>query len=327
FIQKSTYCKATMSYSMEKSSTAVVTPASKVPHLKASPVKLEPTPIKPPCPPTGQFSLNDYSKAILNKENSTSRDQDGTLDEEFEDSGYLSLQTSQIDEEDDHVHRTITSSSLLYSAAVTRKEKTTSPKQSPFKCRGKMNSSCPVYDWSIVTKVAEDHRLDCVIGGEMGCEFVDIFSSLLSKNMRNILTKILALLGDMDLIRCKKVSRTWRKIICELHVCQRAERALKKLDVFPATHYIYIYEEEATCRLKQHESLRACRRCGSPATHSPEAQRATCTRLSCLFDFCTQCQEAFHGSTPCRVVQPRPHFPTSKSTPLMPGSKRSIRRL
>lgn len=35
----------------------------------------------------------------------------------------------------------------------------------------------------------------------MGCEFVDIFSSLLSRNMRNVLVSILALLGDMDLIR------------------------------------------------------------------------------------------------------------------------------
>lgn len=35
----------------------------------------------------------------------------------------------------------------------------------------------------------------------MGCEFVDVFSSLLSRNMRNVLTSILALLGDMDLIR------------------------------------------------------------------------------------------------------------------------------
>lgn len=35
----------------------------------------------------------------------------------------------------------------------------------------------------------------------MGCEFVDIFSLLLSRNMRNVLTSILALLGDLDLIR------------------------------------------------------------------------------------------------------------------------------
>lgn len=60
---------------------------------------------------------------------------------------------------------------------------------------------CLRYDWSIVSKVAEDHLLDRVIGGQIGCEFVDMFSSLLSRNMKNILINILALLGDMDLIR------------------------------------------------------------------------------------------------------------------------------
>lgn len=88
---------------------------------------------------------------------------------------------------------------------------------------------------------------------------------------------------------------------------------------------------QAASSLKQHESLRPCRRCGSPAKHSAETRRAKCTSLSCLFDFCTQCQSAFHGSTPCRVVQPRSHFPVSKSTPpLIPGSarsKRSVKRL
>lgn len=92
----------------------------------------------------------------------------------------------------------------------------------------------------------------------------------------------------------------------------------------------FCFSIQAASSLKQHESLRPCKRCGSPAKHSTEAQRAMCTRLSCLFDFCTRCQEAFHGSTPCRAVQPRSHFPTSKSTPHVPGSarsKRNIRRL
>lgn len=57
------------------------------------------------------------------------------------------------------------------------------------------------YDWSVVTKVAEDYLLDRVIGRKMGLEHVDVFSSLLSRNMRGILTQILALLGDADLIR------------------------------------------------------------------------------------------------------------------------------
>lgn len=57
------------------------------------------------------------------------------------------------------------------------------------------------YDWSLVTKVAEYYPLDRVIGGQMGCEYVDVFSALLQRNMKNILTNVLALLGDMDLIR------------------------------------------------------------------------------------------------------------------------------
>lgn len=60
---------------------------------------------------------------------------------------------------------------------------------------------CFRYDWTIVSKVAQDFPLQQVIGGSMGCEYVDVFSSLLLKNMRHILTKILVLLGDMDLIR------------------------------------------------------------------------------------------------------------------------------
>lgn len=43
--------------------------------------------------------------------------------------------------------------------------------------------------------------MDRVIGGQMGLEHVDVFTSLLSRNMRMILANILALLGDMDLIR------------------------------------------------------------------------------------------------------------------------------
>lgn len=87
---------------------------------------------------------------------------------------------------------------------------------------------------------------------------------------------------------------------------------------------------QAASNLKQHESLRPCKHCGSPATHFTEVQRAKCMRPSCLFDFCTICQESYHGSTPCRAVQPRSHFSSTKTTPIIPGSarsKRSIRRL
>ncbi|KAM9344606.1 F-box only protein 5 [Symphorus nematophorus] len=440
--------ETTMANNMEKSSAA----ESKVLHPKASPVK-EPTPIKPQCPPIGVttvlFSLNNDTRAVHNKENSTNREHDGTLDEGFEDSGYLSLHNSQIIEEDDHIQGKPTAtvqSSSSSPAAATHQEKTISPKNSPSKCQRRTNLSNPLslvaastpvgcqkrrtvacslsstpsvhhndtnlpilkfqqavceelaksyqknkrYDWSIVTKVAEDHLLDRVIGGQMGLEYVDMFSSLLSRNMRSILTNILALLGDMDLISCKKVSRSWRRIICEdtaaLNRCQRAEQAFResrnslKQRASGLTRDVAVSRVVLSCMqtlassstpslssssfssstpscwvnrrttpsqkssthnsrfnqymqvasgLKQHESLRSCKRCGSPATYSAEAQRAICTRHSCLFDFCTCCQEAFHGSTPCRVVTPRAHFP-SKSTPIIPGSarsKRSVRRL
>ncbi|XP_054456507.1 F-box only protein 5 isoform X2 [Anoplopoma fimbria] len=425
--------KASMKYpryeatSVEKSSPAA---ESRVFHLKASPVKQPPPTIKPQCDPAGVttalFSLNDNTRAVHNKENST----DGTLEDGFEDSGYLSLQNSQLDEhhgEEEEEGK----------PAVAHQEKTTSPS----KCPGRtdcprpvsLEASTPVdrhkrrtatrslsstpadrhkdpnlpilmfqravceeltksyqrnkrYDWSVVTKVADDHLLDRVIGGKMGCEYVDVFPCLLSRSMRCILTHILSLLGDLDLISCKRVSRTWRKIICEDSAarsrCQRAEQELRESssslrqkgcgltrDVSVSRVVLSCMQTLASsstpssspgCRLirqaavsqksgtpnprfsrhseyvqaasglKQHESLRPCRRCGSPATHSLEVQRATCTRLSCQFDFCTCCREAFHGSTPCRVVQQRPRLTTPKTTPVLPGgtrSKRNLRRL
>ncbi|KAK2824531.1 hypothetical protein Q5P01_021706 [Channa striata] len=438
---------------MEKTSPA----KSAVLHPKASPVK-HPGPVKPQCQPAPLTTLllphSNNCKATHDKENSSSSKVcERTLDEGFEDSGYLSLHTSQIDdhhgdEEDEHMQGRSTGS---YLASASHQGSTILPKNSPSKCQGK--SSCvrpefvslveafsPVdrpkrrtatfsstpsdnrrdpnlpilnfqkavceelaksyrknkrYDWSIITKVAEDHLLDHVIGGQMGLEYVDIFTSLLSRNMRFILTNILALLGDMDLISCKKVSRTWRKIICEdtsaLRRCQTAEEALRESSssrrqkCFGLTRDVAASRVVLSCMqplaslssksssssssssastpsckvqrwaapsqkgrmpkpqstrfdeyvqvastLKQHESLRHCKRCGSPATHQAEAQRATCTRSSCLFDFCTRCQEAFHGSTPCRTVQPRSYFNTSKETPFLPGSarsKRNVRRL
>ncbi|KAJ4949151.1 hypothetical protein JOQ06_020669 [Pogonophryne albipinna] len=244
------------------------------------------------------------------------------------------------------------------------------------------------YDWSIVDKVAERHLLDRVIGGHMGQEYIDVFSCLLSRNMRSILANILALLGDMDLISCKKVSRTWRRFICEdaavLSRCQRAEEALgesrnstrqqgcgltrdsvvsrmvfscmqtlaspstpssssssscrvnrrpaqSQKGIMPHQAYTRFNEYmQAASNLKTHESLRPCKLCGAPATHLSEVRRATCTSLNCQFDFCTYCQEKFHGSNPCRVVKSRSLFSTPKTTPILLGSarsKRGIRRL
>uniref|UniRef100_A0A8C6UJ00 ZBR-type domain-containing protein n=1 Tax=Neogobius melanostomus TaxID=47308 RepID=A0A8C6UJ00_9GOBI len=350
--------------------------------VHGSPVK-ESIVFKAPIPTV--FSQNDNARAVHNKENAT----DQAIDPGLEDSGYLSLHNSHIEEEDYHVHGRHT---LLPVTGAGYQEKHVTPKPSlpilKFNravCEelAKSFQKNKRYDWSIIPKLAEDYHLDRVIGGQMGEDHVDMFSSLLSRNMKCILAQILALLGDMDLISCKKVSRSWRQIIHEdstaLKRCQLAEKALRVSGILFQMHSCGLTRDpslsrvvlsslqlvatqpssapprscgkkgntasvktitpkcsrfnqyvEAASALKQHESLRHCKRCGSPATFLKEAQRATCTRLSCQFDFCTCCQKSFHGSTPCRELQPRLHFSASKTSTILPGSarsKRNVRRL
>ncbi|XP_061767245.1 F-box only protein 5 [Nerophis ophidion] len=398
-------------------------------HVKESPSK-EPRALKPQCPPGDKLSIvhDDTVGVVYGKENQTLREHARTL----EDSGYLSLHTSQIEEEHDHGHARLPKTPLqppllpspkkspigtnsncrltVVTASTPversgRKALTRSLWSTPSEHHGSPNlpivkfqqavceelaksyNKTKRYDWSVISKVAEDHFLHQVIGRQMGLEYVDVFSSLLSKNMKSILANILALLGDLDLISCRKVSRTWRKIICEdsaaLRRLAQAEQTLQesisssKLKNCGLTRDLSMSRVVMSCMqkvasphsssslstscgvnrrttpeqkgskstsqcsrfdefmkagssLKQCQSLRRCNKCGSPAMHSAEVQRATCMRSSCQFDFCTNCQGAFHGSTPCRAAFPRSRFDTSKSTPVLPGSaqsKRNVRRL
>ncbi|KAM9803955.1 F-box only protein 5 [Neosynchiropus ocellatus] len=361
--------------------------------IKPSPV-LEPVGPKPCCPPRKAVrSLFPNTKTVPGKENSTLKEHDLTWEESFEDSGIFSLHNSQLEDfqkEDDGERRR---SRTFISDHVSQREKSSPGKTVSSEQRPKLpiqdfqravcerlarsHARTKRYDWSIVSEEAERHLLDRVIGGHMGKEFVDIFQSLLSRNMRVILTTILALLGEMDLISCKTVSQTWRRIICEDSAarsrCEKVERELQEStnslrrsgltrDVAETRAVLSCMQRlgstgtpkppssstpisgvhrpsqsshfkdymKATSALKTHESLRPCKHCRSPATHYPEVQRATCTRQSCLFDFCTRCLGSYHGSTPCRVVQPRTCGVSSGSTPVLPGSarsKRNVRRL
>lgn len=130
--------ETTKTKNMEKSSVVLAAAEPKLLHLKASPEKQPP---KPQCPPA------DVTPVLFNdKENSTSLEHDRTLDECFEDSGYLSLQNSQTDlhhgdEEDEHILGKPTAS--LPSASTTHREKTVSPNVSPSKCLKRNNPSCP----------------------------------------------------------------------------------------------------------------------------------------------------------------------------------------
>lgn len=135
------------------------------PHTKTPPLK-EHVPIKPPFSPAGVtqtalFSLNKNTRAVHNKENDNGKEHDGSSDEValgnggFEDSGYLSLQNSHLDDHrDDHEEeREVDERSLATPSRPTWQEKAiaaarsplkTDPKtafaHSPTKCQGKTAS-------------------------------------------------------------------------------------------------------------------------------------------------------------------------------------------
>lgn len=380
----------------------------KMPEPKSSPFKeCVHEGVKPhfiPGVAASNIALNNNIRGVHNKENH--KEHDLTLDEvslgckPFEDSGYLSLQNSHIEhgDNDDEVDEQSNATSDLQQDET----KATFPISStPASLRSDPNlpilkfqhavckeldksfQRSQTYDWTVIGKVAQDYCLDRVIGGQMGREYVDVFSSLLERGMKHVLTRILGLLGEQDLISFKKVSRTWRKIVYEdrsaLRRCQLAEQKLEdnthslnqennvgltrdkalsrvvmsclqtlatpspasqRSSKTQSSHKAssqtkgsqptrFREYQEAASRLKQDESLRPCKRCGGPAKHQAAAHRATCNRPTCLFDFCTQCQGPFHGSSSCRVVQPRGHC-SVKTTPILVGSarsKRNVRRL
>lgn len=128
-----------------------------------------------------------------------------------EDSGYLSLHSSQLEHYDGDCQCTETPQSR------------TEPKD----CRlssvhSQSKSSClPVlkfqeevckqlasgyrksqsYDWTVINELAKHYGLHNVIGAKMGLEYVDVLCDLIKKDMKHILTRILGLLGDNDLIK------------------------------------------------------------------------------------------------------------------------------
>ncbi|XP_077469431.1 F-box only protein 5 [Stigmatopora argus] len=234
---------------------------------KDSPIK-DPVPLKPLGDKvrTVLFPCDHTLGAARDKENKTVKAHDGILDGVFEDSGYLSFQNGPIDEgeqpsqarypailllrptgtpEWSSPSQDVTVSacppSLLATSTPIDQQKGLSSlpnlpivkfQQAVCQELAKSYSENKRYDWSVVSRVAKDHALHQVIGRSMGREFVDVFSRLLSKNMLCILSNILALLGDTDLISCRKVSRTWRKIVREdsaaMRRCRHAEQVLQE---------------------------------------------------------------------------------------------------
>lgn len=81
---------------------------------------------------------------------------------------------------------------------------------------------------------------------------------------------------------------------------------------------------EVAKTLKNTESLKVCRCCGSPAKYDSHLQRAVCIRESCGFDFCTNCLCTSHSAKDCAAG--KSVTPISKLGPL-PGSKKSKQNL
>ncbi|XP_038816846.1 F-box only protein 5 [Salvelinus namaycush] len=370
--------------------------------LKTSPLKecvqvVAKSQLSPCITTAANFCLKDDVKGVHNKENNQHNvdlDEVNLGCEAFEDSGFLSLQNSQIEDFDNIKELEKSPGQDIFSPSTPladyhNKAKHTVSKLPILKfqhavCQELANSfkRTQSYDWSVISRIAEDSGLERVIGGHVGLECMDVLKALLERDMKHILTRILRLLGDVDLISCRKVSKTWRKVICQdksaLCRCDQAKERLgdprtsaglenvgsltrdaalsrvvmscmQRVASTPIQKSTYRMRsqregtqtlccsqqsrfreyQEAASLLKQHESLKPCKRCGSPAKHNADAMRATCTRLSCAFDFCTLCQGPFHGSSACQTGLARGPS-SSRANPILIGSarsKRNVRRL
>ncbi|CAH2252843.1 F-box only 5 [Pelobates cultripes] len=79
--------------------------------------------------------------------------------------------------------------------------------------------------------------------------------------------------------------------------------------------------------LKNDQSLKVCRDCGSPAKYDSYLHRAICTRESCKSDFCTLCLCDYHFSKSCTSNKPQAHRYLSGPLPGSKKSKQNLRRL
>uniref|UniRef100_A0A8C7A2T8 F-box protein 5 n=1 Tax=Nothoprocta perdicaria TaxID=30464 RepID=A0A8C7A2T8_NOTPE len=207
-------------------------------------------------------------------------------------------------------------------------------------------------------------ELHNLIGKKMGLDRIDILAELFQKNLKHILTSILRHLDEMDLVNVAKVSTTWKKILHDdKRAFQKYNEAVRnisdgsKTSEHAGTREYVIYRtalasvqkaappnfskkgnrsktsknhsrliefSETAKTLKNFESLKVCHRCGSPAKYDSYLHRATCSRESCGFDFCTKCMCSYHSSSDC--MSGKPLKSSCKLGPL-PGTKKSKQNL
>lgn len=72
--------------------------------------------------------------------------------------------------------------------------------------------------------------------------------------------------------------------------------------VSPSKFRHKLFTEEAS-RLAPDEQLQPCPRCTSPSRVVPSEFKASCSRISCQFAFCTRCMCEFHKDSSCRTTK------------------------
>eukprot|EP00096_Caligus_rogercresseyi_P012489 TRINITY_DN5240_c0_g1_i2.p1 TRINITY_DN5240_c0_g1~~TRINITY_DN5240_c0_g1_i2.p1 ORF type:complete len:316 (+),score=73.16 TRINITY_DN5240_c0_g1_i2:85-948(+) len=111
-----------------------------------------------------------------------------------------------------------------------------------------------------------------------------------------------------------------------------ARRALHDSPGSPSKMRHRLFTEEAS-KLSPGECLQSCPRCTNPSRVIPSEFRATCSRMSCGFEFCTKCMCAAHipgsdSSSPvCRTPTKSSSSSGRVSNKSIVSNKKSRRRL
>lgn len=187
--------KAEMETSVELKSLKKSAPSSCTPSSICPPLYSDPTPTPTP-PPTRTGPHNKENLQLT-----PCSDDEVLLSSSSvaEDSGYLSLHSSQLEQYDAEIQESCTEQRLSKPSSSCLPVLQFHEEVCRQLAKGYRENQ--TYDWGVVNKVAENFGLHNVIGARMGLEYVDVLCNLLKKDMKHILTRILGLLGESDLIK------------------------------------------------------------------------------------------------------------------------------
>ncbi|XP_006024892.2 F-box only protein 5 isoform X1 [Alligator sinensis] len=125
-----------------------------------------------------------------------------------------------------------------------------------------------------------------------------------------------------EYVLCRAALASVQKAVPPSISCKKSCRAKAPNQNSP--HSRLVEFSEAAKTLKNTESLKVCSRCGSPAKYDSYLQRATCSRESCNFDFCTKCLCSYHCARDCMSNKP---VKSSFNLGPLPGTKKSKQHL